>query len=117
MKINRITSHVLGYDLPERLGCSQQFYDRHDLQGVIGLDIAQPKVCALVAMPPLPGRLRLWEPWLEFDATDNEFRDDLLAEPLNIEGQVKATGRARIPTALGLGGSPDRAVLDQYRIA
>ena len=28
MKITRITSHVLGYDLPESLGYSQQYYDK-----------------------------------------------------------------------------------------
>ena len=28
MKITRITSHVLGYDLPEPLGYSQQYYNK-----------------------------------------------------------------------------------------
>ncbi len=28
MKITRITSHVLGYDLPESLGYSQQYYNK-----------------------------------------------------------------------------------------
>jgi D-galactarolactone cycloisomerase len=28
MKITRITSHVLGYDLPETLGYSQQYYTK-----------------------------------------------------------------------------------------
>ena len=28
MKITRITSHVLGYDLPEPLGYSQQYYHK-----------------------------------------------------------------------------------------
>ena len=46
----------------------------------------------LGAMPPLPGGLHPWEPMLEFDTTDNKFRDELLAEPLDIQGHVKALG-------------------------
>ena len=44
----------------------------------------------LAAMPPLPGGLFPWEPMLEFDTTDNKFRDDLLTPPWNIQGQVAA---------------------------
>ena len=43
----------------------------------------------LAAMPPLPGGLFPWEPMLEFDTTDNKFRDLLLTEPLDIQGQVE----------------------------
>jgi len=42
----------------------------------------------LAAMPPLPGGLTPWEPMLEFDTTHNDFRDKLLHEPLDIQGQV-----------------------------
>ena len=42
----------------------------------------------LGAMPPLPGGLFPREPMLEFDTTDNLFRDELLVEPLDIQGQV-----------------------------
>ncbi len=50
-------------------------------------------------MPPLPGGLFPWEPMLEFDTTDNKFRDKLLADPLNIQTQVKNNGgRVQIPT-------------------
>ena len=69
----------------------------------------------LAAMPPLPGGLHPWEPMLEFDTTDNKFRDDLLTEPLNIQKQVKNNGgRVRIPDKPGLGVAPDRAFLKHY---
>ena len=71
----------------------------------------------LAAMPPLPGGLFPREPWLEFDTTDNKFRDNLLAEPLNIQAQVKATGRVTIPMTPGIGVTPDRDFINNYKIA
>ena len=72
----------------------------------------------LAAMPPLPGGLHPWEPMLEFDTTHNSFRDDLLQEPLDIQGQVaRQSGRVRIPSGPGLGVAPDPAILDRYRLA
>jgi len=69
----------------------------------------------LAAMPPLPGGLHPWEPMLEFDTTDNKFRDDLLAEPLDIQSQVKANGgRVAIPTGPGIGVEPDRDIIKHY---
>ncbi|WP_099827284.1 mandelate racemase/muconate lactonizing enzyme family protein [Oceaniglobus indicus] len=69
----------------------------------------------LAAMPPLPGGLNPWEPMLEFDTTDNRFRDELLAEPLDIQGQVKASGgTVAVPDGPGLGVEPDRAFLAHY---
>ena len=62
----------------------------------------------LAAMPPLPGGLHPRQPWLEFDTTENRFRDDLLERPLDIQGQVAATGTAAIPDGPGLGVAPDR---------
>lgn len=70
----------------------------------------------LAAMPPMPGGLHPWEPWLEFDTTDNRFRDELLQEPLNIQGQVKRSGSVAIPTGPGLGVEPDRDFLERYTI-
>lgn len=71
----------------------------------------------LAAMPPLPGGLFPREPMLEFDTTDNRFRDDLLVEPLDIQQQVKATGGyVSIPAGPGLGVEPDREFIDRYRI-
>ncbi len=70
------------------------------------------------AMPPLPGGLHPWEPMLEFDTTDNRFRDDLLTEPLDIQGQVKRNGgRVSVPTGPGLGVEPDRDFIRGHEIA
>jgi D-galactarolactone cycloisomerase len=71
----------------------------------------------LAAMPPLPGGLHPWEPMLEFDTTDNKFRDELLVEPLDIQGQVKSNaGRVAIPTGPGIGVEPDRDFINYYSI-
>lgn len=71
----------------------------------------------LAAMPPLPGGLHPREPLLEFDTTDNKFRDQLLKEPLNIQGQVAATGgHVAIPDGPGLGIDPDCDFIRQYSI-
>ncbi len=71
----------------------------------------------LAAMPPLPGGLHPWEPMLEFDTTENRFRDDLLQEPLDIQGQVKRSGgRVSIPQGAGIGVEPDRDVIAAYEI-
>ncbi|KPA20559.1 putative isomerase YitF [Shimia sp. SK013] len=72
----------------------------------------------LAAMPPLPGGLHPWEPMLEFDTTDNKFRDNLLQEPLNIQAQVKNNnGRVKIPTGAGIGVTPDRAFIEHHKVA
>jgi D-galactarolactone cycloisomerase len=71
----------------------------------------------LAAMPPLPGGLFAREPWLEFDTTENRFRDNLLAEPLDIQGQIARKGAVTIPTAPGLGVTPDRDFIAKYKIA
>ena len=72
----------------------------------------------LAAMPTVPGGLNSWEPMLEFDTTENVFRDGLLAEPLDVQGQVKRNGgRVAIPTAPGLGVLPDQEIIKKYKIA
>lgn len=72
----------------------------------------------LAAMPPLPGGLHPWEPMLEFDTTDNKFRDDLLQEPLNIQDQVKRNrGRVKVPVGHGLGVEPDRDFIAHYSVS
>ena len=69
----------------------------------------------LAAMPPLPGGLHPWEPMLEFDTTENKFRDNLLQDPLNIQAQVKTNGgRVQIPQNPGLGVAPDRDFIKTY---
>ena len=70
----------------------------------------------LAAQAPQPGGLFPREPWLEFDTTHNAFRDELLVEPLDIQAQVAATGRARVPGGPGLGIEVDRDVLARYSI-
>lgn len=72
----------------------------------------------LAAMPPLPGGLHPWEPMLEFDTTDNKFRDALLTQPLNIQEQVKKKGgRVAVPDGPGLGVTPDTDFIRHYKIA
>jgi len=69
----------------------------------------------LAAMPPLPGGLHPREPLLEFDTTQNIFRDQMLSEPLDIQAQVKASGGSvAIPQGPGIGVEPDRAFLARY---
>lgn len=71
----------------------------------------------LAAMPAMPGALHPWEPMLEFDTTDNKFRDELLKERLDIQGQVKAkNGFVSIPTGPGLGIEPDEDFIRYYEI-
>jgi len=71
----------------------------------------------LAAMPPLPGGLHPREPMLEFDTTDNKFRDELLIEPLDIQGQVaRSGGFAAIPKGPGLGVEPDRDFIATYSV-
>lgn len=71
----------------------------------------------LAAMPPLPGGLFPWEPMLEFDTTDNKFRDELLTEPLDIQCQVARNGGSvAIPQRPGLGVTPNRDFIRHYAI-
>lgn len=71
----------------------------------------------LAAMPPIPGGLFPREPWLEFDTTDNKFRDELLKVPLDIQSQVaKQDGRVSVPGKPGLGVEPDRRFLEHYAV-
>ncbi|MGI9499767.1 MAG: mandelate racemase/muconate lactonizing enzyme family protein, partial [Geminicoccaceae bacterium] len=71
----------------------------------------------LAAMPPTPGGLYPREPLLEFDTTDNKFRDQLLTEPLNIQNQVASSnGRVQVPTGPGLGVEPDRAFIEHFAL-
>lgn len=71
----------------------------------------------LAAMPALPGGLHPWEPMLEFDTTDNKFRDELLIEPLDIQGQIKSNnGFVTIPDAPGIGVVPDLNFIKHYEV-
>jgi len=71
----------------------------------------------LAAIPPSPGGLFQRDPMLEFDTTDNRFRDELLTEPLDIQGQVKNTdGHVTIPDRPGIGVEPDRDFIAKYSV-
>ena len=71
----------------------------------------------LAAMPPTPGGMHQREPLLEFDTTENLFRDNLLKEPLNIQSQVKNNqGYVSVPTAPGLGIEPDTEFIKGHEI-
>ena len=68
-------------------------------------------------MPEMPGGLFPWQPMLEFDTTDNKFRDELLVKPLNIQSQVRANnGKVMIPTGPGLGIEPDPEFIRRYEV-
>ena len=69
----------------------------------------------LASMPDLPGGMNPWEPMLEFDTTDNKFRDELLETPLEIQAQVAQTnGYIALPEGPGLGITPDRDFLQYF---
>ena len=71
----------------------------------------------LAAIPPSPGGLFQRDPMLEFDTTDNRFRDELLTEPLDIQRQVKNTdGHVTIPDRPGIGVEPDRDFIAKYSV-
>ena len=71
----------------------------------------------LAAVPPIPGGIHQWEPLLEFDTTDNRFRDDLLQTPLNIQEQVKSSGgHVNVPSAPGIGVEPDRDFMKSHEL-
>ena len=71
----------------------------------------------LASMPDLPGGMNPWEPMLEFDTTDNKFRDELLETPLEIQAQVAQTnGYIALPEGPGLGITPDRDFLQYFAL-
>ena len=71
----------------------------------------------LAAMPPLPGGIHPIEPLLEFDTTDNKFRDELIIDPLKIQQQVSANeGFVSIPDNPGIGVEPDPEFIKKFSI-
>ena len=71
----------------------------------------------LAAMPPLPGGIHPIEPLLEFDTTDNKFRDELIIDPLKIQQQVSANGGfVSIPDNPGIGVDPDPEFIRKFSI-
>lgn len=71
----------------------------------------------LAALPAMPGGMFPREPMLEFDTTENIFRDELLTEPLNIQQQVASSGGyVAVPGGPGLGVSPSPEFIKRYEI-
>ena len=71
----------------------------------------------LAAMPPLPGGIHPIDPLLEFDTTDNKFRDELIIDPLKIQQQVSANGGfVSIPDNPGIGVEPDPEFIRKFSI-
>jgi D-galactarolactone cycloisomerase len=65
----------------------------------------------LAALPDQPPSFRPMPPLLEFEQTENPFRDLLAKEPI-----VQVKGKVQIPQGAGLGIEIDRAILDKYRV-
>ena len=72
------------------------------LQAALHVMAALPRVPHTWQQPPL---------WMEYEQTQNPFRDDLVAEPV-----VRRDGMVRIPDAPGLGITIDDAVIERYRV-
>ena len=69
-------------------------------------------------MPEMPGGLFPWQPMLEFDTTDNKFRDELLHNPLEIQRQVSQNnGFVQIPSGPGLGITPDTDFIKRFEMS
>ncbi|MBT6095010.1 MAG: mandelate racemase/muconate lactonizing enzyme family protein [Rhodospirillaceae bacterium] len=65
----------------------------------------------LAVLPDVPPRHEPRQPWLEFDRTENPFRQAVLTTPIEHEAGVVA-----VPQGPGLGIEIDRAALEQYRL-
>lgn len=70
----------------------------------------------LTTMPDLPGGAHPTAPSLEFDTTDNLFLEELLETPLDIPGQVAASGCASPPIGPGIGVEIDEAFLRRFDV-
>ncbi|MDF1584788.1 mandelate racemase/muconate lactonizing enzyme family protein [Marinimicrococcus flavescens] len=81
----------------------------HVWGGAIGLAAA----CHYVAsLPTYPHSLNVPRPTLvEYDVGDNALRDELLLEPVRLEG-----GELVLPEGPGLGVEPDPAAIERFRI-
>ena len=71
----------------------------------------------LSAIPPMPGGLHPSEPMLEFDTTENLFRDVLPEEPLEIQQQIaKSGGYVQVPDKPGHGVVPRSDMLASHAV-
>ena len=72
------------------------------LQAALHVMAALPRVPHTWQQPPL---------WMEYEQTQNPFRDELVAEPV-----VRRDGMVAIPDRPGLGITIDDAVIERYRV-
>ena len=68
----------------------------------------------LATMPDLPGGMHQWTPMLEYDTTQNPFRDQLAKTPLNLDKQITTTGFVAPPETPGIGVEPNPDLLSKY---
>jgi D-galactarolactone cycloisomerase len=66
----------------------------------------------IAALPDMPPSLVPMPPMLEFEQTENPFRDHLALEPI-----VHHNGIVAVPGGPGLGIDIDRSVIERYRVA
>lgn len=70
----------------------------------------------LAALPDLPGAMYATPPMLEFDTTPNRFRDEVISNALDVQGQVRANGRVNVPQGHGLGVEIDREFIEAFEV-
>lgn len=72
----------------------------------------------LAALPDLPGGAHPVQPLLEYDTTPNRFREELLAEPLDVLGRVEREGGTiGLPKGPGFGFDLDWDFVGHFRVA
>jgi D-galactarolactone cycloisomerase len=72
------------------------------LHAALQVMAAQPRVPHTWQQPPL---------WMEYEQTQNPFRDELVTEPI-----TRQDGMVRIPDGPGLGLTVDESVIERYRV-
>lgn len=71
----------------------------------------------LAALPDLPGGAHPVQPLLEYDTTPNRFREELLAEPLDVLGRVsREGGTIGLPKGPGFGFDIDWDFVRHFRV-
>ncbi len=71
----------------------------------------------VASLPDQPGALTPTQPLLEYDTTPNPFREELARDPLDVPGQVKASGGTiGLIDKPGVGVELDPKVVGRYRV-
>lgn len=63
------------------------------------------------ALPPAPHSWKPAQMWMEYEQTENPFRDHLVTEPI-----VQKNGKVAIPQKPGLGFEINQETIDKYRV-